>query len=424
LGVVPNQGDACGTTAVQNDRMSFLDRLLGRPTLDSLIRDTTRWLQGQGCTDIQAFPERMEMKASRNGGVHTISLSNLRREYEKVPRGERQALLQKFLASLLVDHALPSSYDQARSKLMPVVRSTGGMGIARQATNLPDAQPGAQAAARPLVADVVVALVIDLPDSMMYVQERSLTDWGVTWEQALQDALDNLRSLPEHGGWSEIAPGVWSGEWGDTYESSRLLLPDLIYRLGIADPVAMAPFRNALLVTSAANGPGIAHLVQIAHNALDAQGRWVSFELLRLQGTTWTRFELSGDAAAQQAQMLVRSQAEDYEGQRQVLEGQHEAQALDLFVASYTLMQKEGGPLTSYSVWSDGVDTLLPQAHSIVMLYRDGEENWHTRLAWSTVFEHFGHLMEPTDHIPARYRVRQFPDRSALQALAASVSLD
>ncbi|MEO6279747.1 hypothetical protein [Roseateles sp.] len=404
--------------------MSFLDRLLGRPTLEILIQDVTRWLEGQGCTDIKAFPERLEMKASRRGGVHTLSLSNLRREYEQTPRGERQALLNKFLASLLVDDAMPTRYAEARPKIMPVVRSTGGMGIARLSTAGADAPPGSEAAQRPLVADLIVALVIDLPNSMMYVQERSLTEWGVSWEQALQDALDNLRGLPEHGGWSEIAPGVWSGAWGDTYESSRLLLPDLIYRLGIADPVAMAPFRNALLVTSASNASGIEQVVKIAHDALDGQGRWVSFELVRLQGTTWTRFELSGKAAARQAQMLVRSQAEDYEGQRQVLEGQHEAQNIDLFVASYTLMQKDGEPLTSYSVWSDGIGTLLPQAQSIVLLYRDGEETWHTRLAWATVLEHFGHLMERTAHIPVRYRVRRFPDRAALQALAALASLD
>ncbi|WP_457424491.1 hypothetical protein [Roseateles sp. P5_E7] len=105
--------------------MSFLDRLLGRPTLDSLIRDTTRWLEGQGCTDIQAFPERLEVRASRRGGVHTISLSNLRRDYEQAPPGERQALLNKFLASLFVSDAMPGSYAEARPKIMPVVRSTG-----------------------------------------------------------------------------------------------------------------------------------------------------------------------------------------------------------------------------------------------------------------------------------------------------------
>ncbi|MFG6486907.1 hypothetical protein ACG04R_09505 [Roseateles sp. BYS78W] len=405
--------------------MSFLDRLLGRPTLDGLIRDTTRWLQANGCTDIQASPERQEIRLKRGGGTHVISLGNLRREYENAPRAQRQALLQKFLASLMVDNAIPEDYATARPRLMPVVRSVGGMGLVRLGTaSAKDAPPGSQAAQRPLAADLVVALVVDLPDSMVYVQDRNLAQWGVSLEQALQDAIDNLRGLPEHGGWAEMAPGVWAGQWGDAYESSRLLIPDLIYRLGIADPVAMAPFRHALLVTSAANAAGIQALVQIAHNALDEQGRWVSFELLRLQGTTWTRFEASGDAAAQQAQMLVRSAADDYEGQRQVLEGQFEADKLDIFVASCTLMQKEGGPLTSYSVWSENVDTLLPQSESVVLLYRDGEKTWHTRLRWSTVQEQFGALMERTDHVPARWRVRRFPERDVLHALAAKAALD
>lgn len=409
----------------QNRRMTFLDRLLGRPTLDGLIRDATRWLQAQGCTDIQAAPERLEMRFQRRGGTHTIALGNLRREYDQAPRAQRQALLEKFLASLLVDDAIPDDYATARPRLMPVVRSASGMGIARLSTSaLADVPLDQQAAQHPLVADLVVALVIDLPDSMAYVQNRHLAQWGVGWDQALADALDNLRGLPEHGGWAEVAPGVWSGQWGDTYESSRLLLPDLIYRLGIGDPVAMVPFRHALLVTSAGNEAGIRALVQFADNALHEQGRWVSFELLRLQGTQWTRFEPAGDAAAQQAQMLVHSRADDYESQRQVLEGQFEAEKVDLFVASCTLMQKEGGPLTSYSVWTENVDTLLPQSESVVLLYREGDQNWHTRLAWATVQAQFGALMERTDHVPPRWRVRRFPDRDALHALAATASLD
>ncbi len=404
--------------------MSFLDRLLGRPTLETLIQDVTRWLHSEGCTDIQAFPDRLEIKFQRRGSAHMVSLGNLRREYEKTPRGGRAALLQKFLSSVVIDDSLPKDYATARPRLMPVVRSTGGMGIARQTGIAGDAPAGSGPVHRPLVADVVVALVIDLPNSMMYVQERSLAEWGVTWEQALQDAIDNLRALPEHGGWREIAPGVWSGEWGDTYESSRLLIPDLIYRLGIGDPVAMVPFRSALLVTSAGNAAAITQLVQLAHDALDHQGRWVSFELLRLQGTQWTHFHASGDAADRQAVMRVRSQADDYEGQRQVLVGQFEASHEDVFVASCTLMRIDGGPVTSYSVWSEDVDTLLPQSDSVVLLYRDGEDNWHTRLAWATVLAQFGHLMERTDHVPARWRVRRFPDRAALRALAATAALD
>jgi hypothetical protein len=402
--------------------MSFLDRLLGRPTLENLIQDATRWLKSQGSTDIEAFPDRMEIRHRRGDGMATLSLANLWREYQAAPRGERQAVLQKFLASVLVEDAIPPDYASARPRLMPVLRSAGGMALTRQGT-APSAPPGSFAAQRPLVADIVVALVVDLPSSMVYVNEATLAGWGVTWEQAQADALDNLRGLPEHGGWKQIVPGVWSGEWGDAYESSRLLLPDLIHRVGIADPVAMVPFRNALLLTSAANAEGIERLVQLAHDAMDTQGRWVSFELLRLQGTTWTRFEPSGPAAATQAAALLRSQADDYEGQRKLLEEQFEAQNVDLFVASYTLFQKEGEALTSYSVWTEDVDTLLPQSASVVLLHKDGDDTWHVRLPWQVVRDKFGHLMEATEHLPVRYRVRQFPDRGQLHALAETAAL-
>jgi hypothetical protein len=36
---------------------------------------------------------------------------------------------------------------------------------------------------------------------------------------------------------------------------------------------------------------------------------------------------------------------------------------------------------------------------------------------WGRVREVAGGLMEPTDHYPARYRVRDFPDAEALEAI-------
>jgi len=384
-----------------------------------------RWLRAQGFTDIRPNAERMEVRYTRNGGQGMLSLGNLMREYVNTPRKARADLLERFLSGALVaEDSTPTDYATAKPKLMPVVRSVGGMALARQGVAGAAPKPGTQPVQRPLVADLAVGLVIDLPTSMAYVQEKALDDWGVTWEQALQDAIANLRGLPEHGGWKQIAPGVWSGEWGDSYESSRLLIPDLIYRVGISDPVAMAPFRDSLLVTSAANPEGIAKMVQIAHDALNDRGRWVSFELLRLDGTTWLPFTPTGEAATHQAQMMVRSRAEDYESQRHILDGQLEDQQLDIFVASCSLLRKGDGPITSYAVWSEDVDTLLPEADSVVLIYKDGDKDWLTRLPWGVVREQFGHLMEPTDYVPTRYRLRQFPERDALHQLAATAGLD
>lgn len=410
--------------------MSLLDRLRDRfgetPSLDTLIRDVTRWLEGQGCTDIRSFPDRLEIRAQRGDTPHTLHLGNLLRDYLAAPRAERLARVERFLRSVMTeDHRIPTRYAEARAQLMPVVRSAAGMAVTRLSiAQGPDARPDHAPAQRPLAADHVVCLVLDQPDAMAYVSEHSLQEWGVDWDQAYADALDNLRALPEHGGWANLAPGVWSGEWGDAYESSRLLLPDLIYRLDLRDPVVMVPFRHALLVTSASHPQGVEALVRIAHQALDQHGRWVSFELLQLEGRTWQPFTATGPAAALQAQMRLRSQAEDYASQRQVLQGQHEAEGVDLFVADYTLARKDDGPLINYAVWAEGVDTLLPQADTIVMTYKDGEGYWHTRLPWATVQARFGALMEATELVPVRYRVRHFPGRDLLHAVAAECGLD
>lgn len=79
-----------------------------------------------------------------------------------------------------------------------------------------------------------------------------------------------------------------SGKWGDAYEASRILAPDLIHRLGVPEPVALVPFRNALLVTSARNPSGLKLMLQVAQTSLENNQRWLSFEPIRLNGERWT----------------------------------------------------------------------------------------------------------------------------------------
>jgi hypothetical protein len=98
----------------------------------------------------------------------------------------------------------------------------------------------------------------------------------------------------------------------------------------------------------------------------------------------------------------------------------HESRDIDIFVATYGLMKKEGSPARSYTVWGEGIDTLLPVADLVAFAYRDGETAKHALLPWSEAMERFGALMEQTDFEPARYRVRRHPDRAVLEGLAAA----
>ena len=251
---------------------------------------------------------------------------------------------------------------------------------------------------------------------MVYVQNRTLTDWGVSWEQALQDALDNLRGLPEHGGWRQVGQGVWSGEWGDAYDSSRILLPDLIHRVGVHDPVVAVPFRNALMLTSAGNEAGIALMAKLIEQHLAGSQRWLSFQLLRLDNTQWLPY---APLVAVDAWHLLnlRNAAAANESQKELLDALYARREQDLFVASYQMMARDDLGTLSFSVWAEQVDTLLPRTEFIVFNARGSDAARPLLVPWPEAISVVGDLMEETDHAPDRFRVRRFPDEAQFARL-------
>ena len=399
--------------------MEFLDRLLGAPTLDKLARDVTRELHELGAQELRIDLALREMTFRLHGGEMKLYLGNVLHDLRRSRRGARPALLKRFLEGMLApDNAIPASYEDARPRLMPVVRRRDDMGIVALSTLSAVEDPSKRflPATKPLTGDLVVALVCDQPTSMAYVNERELPKWQVTFDQALNDALDNLRGLPEHGGWQQIGQGVWSGEWGDSYDSSRILLPDLIHRVGVRDPVVAVPFRNALMLTSAGNEAGIALMAKLIEQHLGGAQRWLSFQLLRLENTQW-RPHAPLVAVDAWHVLNLRNAVAVNESQKELLDALHARREQDLFVASYQMMARDDLGTLSFSVWAEQVDTLLPHTEFIVFNARGHDAARPLLVPWHEAIEVVGELMEATDHAPERFRVRRFPDETQFARL-------
>ena len=399
--------------------MEFLDRLLGAPTLDKLARDVTRELHELGAQELRVDLALREMTFRLHGGEMKLYLGNVLHDLRRSRRGSRPALLKRFLDGMLApDNAIPASYEDARPRLMPVVRRRDDMGIVALSTLSAVEDPSKRflPATKPLAGDLVVALVCDQPTSMAYVNERELPKWQVTFDQALADALDNLRGLPEHGGWQQIGQGVWSGEWGDSYDSSRILLPDLIHRVGVRDPVVAVPFRNALMLTSAGNEPGIALMAKLIEQHLAGAQRWLSFQLLRLENTQWQPHAPLVAVDAWHA-LNLRNAAAVNESQKELLDALHTKREQDLFVASYQMMARDDLGTLSFSVWAEQVDTLLPRTEFIIFHARGSDAARPLLVPWQDAFDIVGDLMEQTDLAPERFRVRRFPDEAQFARL-------
>jgi hypothetical protein len=105
-----------------------------------------------------------------------------------------------------------------------------------------------------------------------------------------------------------------------------------------------------------------------------------------------------------------------YAEQKQLLDVCDEREGLEVFVASYSGVEKKDGEVVTYCVWGEGVDSLLPVTEKVAFM-KNGHESPAALGEWDRVMEVAGDLLEPTDHYPPRFRARRLPDDGALAAI-------
>jgi hypothetical protein len=85
--------------------------------------------------------------------------------------------------------------------------------------------------------------------------------------------------------------------------------------------------------------------------------------------------------------------------QEPLLKKLNERRGVDVFVATFTAVQKPNGDKFSYCVWANGVDSLLPMAQNIFFIREVGSPPAAIG-SWERVREVVGSLMEQTDNYP------------------------
>jgi hypothetical protein len=394
------------------------ERLFGRPTIDRLAHLVAAALQARGSPALTFDPAQRELRTGETP-PRIYYLGNVFSDFVRASRAQRPAVVARFVEALAAaEEAMPFSYAVARPHLMPVVRGAGEDDLARLQARRSGATESEVAtfhpAARPLFGELTVGLAYDTPHAIQRLSTDQLADWGIAFDDALRDALDNLRARPETPGWVPLAHGVWSGQWGDDYESSRLLLPDLIHRLGVHEPVVLTPLRRMLLVTGARNEAGLAEMARVSLEALQEQPRWLSVTPMKLGDSGWEPFEPPPDSAPAFAELAAIERAERYATQKAALDDLHARDGVDVFAADVTLWRSPDGSPRAVTTWTRGVTTWLPRADLVVLV--DGEVS--LTVPWGDLRELAGALMAPLDMQPERFEVTAFPEGAAWAALA------
>lgn len=206
-------------------------------------------------------------------------------EYCSLDVSERPLLLSK-VRKLYSESAFPANYEDAGLRLMPhlidrwsVFRTNMNLalGMAKELDD-PNVDVTPDFAPFVVIADAfAMVLALDLNTTRLIVTHRQLAAWGIEFDQAIETAYQNL--IARSGGSFEMLvdqetgmSSVYSSTWHDGYDSSRLIIDDLVKQFTVeGDHVIAIPDNNQLLITGSEDTRGLIALYQMLAEAQNLQ---------------------------------------------------------------------------------------------------------------------------------------------------------
>lgn len=99
----------------------------------------------------------------------------------------------------------------------------------------------------------------------------------------------------------------------------------------------------------------------------------------------------------------------EYEDQKAQLDKAYERDAVDVFVATFGAISRDG-EVRSYCTWTETVDSLLPKTELVALVRPTEGTNYDLVLAdWQAITQRHPGLLQQTPDFPPRFRVTGFP---------------
>lgn len=395
--------------------MGIFDQLFGPPTQERFGESFIAEMRRQGFQDPVIFAAAKFHLLVR-GGARFIALQNFYAEYCLLDPSQRSANLTRMATIAMTSlRGLPDKFEDALSSLQIRLMSRLYFSKIYLEWSTKE-QPNPLDVATERIGEHLCATVVhDHPFNMVSVGNEQLAKWGVTLHEALEVGRKNLAR--ETFTYASIGERVYESRTRDNYDASRLLITDLIRDLKVqGDHIAMVPNRDTLLIAGSEDEAGLAILLTLAEKARETAHPMV-FTPLRQNGNTWEDWMPPSDHPLYWPFKMLEIDylTYVYETQQKLLDAVNTKCGENVFVASYMAYRYPDGKVSSDSVWTKGLDTLLPKTTKLAF----GVEGEGIVAAgeWERVVELVGDLMEETDLYPVRYRVRRFPSDAQLEAI-------
>lgn len=397
--------------------MKFLDRFLGPPTEAKFAKLLIEALRRAGDEHryVHDEPEH-HLTISRDGEeVGVFNLANLFGTYCGMAKKDRPEFIQHVCAAVVNRMDVPKDFEDVKPDLRPTVRSRSMLELLRLGAER-DGGEYVEIPSMPLSEHLLVCLVYDLPKTMRFVKQQDLETWGVSLYEAMEVARQNLfENQPAR--YASVGDKFYIFETGDAYDGTRMLMLDMIRGLEVVGmPVALPISRDCLMITGSEDIDGQQMMVELAEKQLGRPRPLCSIPHV-FNGDEWMQWKPSIDNPNHEKFRLLemRHLGGEYAEQKQALEKWTERKGVDVFVATFSGLQKDEKDL-SFCVWSKGVASWLPKTDLVAFI--DQETKQTQIVLWDRTVAELGEMMEELDYYPPRWSVTEFPSKEQLETMA------
>ena len=349
-----------------------------------------------------------------DGERRVMYLQNFFADAQRMDAARRRELIRRGLLAMVPSNR-PATWAEAEPRLLPAVRAASWV-VAAEATGQAEAT-----VQRLFVPFVLQLTAIDDEHGMSFVNRADTDGWAVGQDTLEAVAVANLARSPmpvvraERGTFEILGP--------EGYASSWLTFPDALAQLAGdelgGDVVLLAPSRDVLRVVGTRDQAALRRQLEWALDEYRDATRQLS-PVPYAVGPTGVEV-WRPPAGSPLAPLVERSQAilaaTEYAFQRNVLEDTLAKAGEDVFVAQYTLMERDDGTVWSWAAWSRQVtDGLVPEVDLLCL--GDNETKETVWVRWEDAERIAGDfLREDPRHYPPRWRVTGWPPPAVVDRL-------
>lgn len=225
----------------------------------------------------------------------TCNLRSLYNEYSRTP-GDRDSIIQRWIGSLTMD--IPEhNWQEAQMTLRPCLKNADYLAHAQR--QMQKNTPPDSLGSSPFAGDLSVIIMRELPGTVVAVTQSTLDSWGVTFEKAMQQALNNINMQQFPAVTNALVTGnavkkdIPAEEVGLVFEGDHLTATwivvarfrDYVTQRLQGDFVAFTPTRSRLTVVRA-DEPGLIAQIQTNNRNSTGMSHWLTHMGFHISGAT------------------------------------------------------------------------------------------------------------------------------------------